>query len=439
MLARLKKLAHHPATIFGAIFGGAILGILAPKFSSALGVLGLVYVSLLKMVVLPFMVSAIVFSLRQLFQMEGFERSVRKVAVFFVAAVALSAIVGAAAGALTGPGRNLSPETLVVFGMMVEKSSGTATDYQLPLAAPEAPAEGGGVQEAVRRLVPENVFASLAEGDSLKVLFFAILFGSAFGFAPKRIANSLALTLESVYRACQALIKWFNLFLPLVLLAMLASQVAETGLGPLVAMTKFVVSFCAVSGLLAVVCAAFVMLRAGVGPGKFLGAFRETLMLAIATGSNTACIPNSIQSMADGLRFNRSIVELLTPLGATMLRTGPALYFAVSAVFIAQLYDRPFDTSQWVYLTVGAFVAGMASAGSSGIVTIGFGALTCSYVGLPFDAAFVLFVAVDRVCEMPRTLFNVMSSCLVTAYVCPRPDSAVPAPGDPPQAAREAA
>ncbi|MBS4098548.1 MAG: cation:dicarboxylase symporter family transporter [Sulfuricella sp.] len=423
----LKKLATHPAVIVAAIVGGVILGIWAPAFSSAIGVIGAVYINLLKMVVLPFMISAIVFSLRQLFQMEGFERSIVKVTILFLAAIGLSAVIGAAAGSLAGPGRNLAPDTLVVFGKMVEKSSGTATDYQLPLATPEQTAEGSMLRNIVHQIVPENVFASLVKGDSLKVLVFAILFGVAFGFAPKRIADSLTYTLESIYRACQTLIKWFNLFLPLVLVAMLASQIAETGLDPLVAMTKFVVSFCVVSGLLAVLCAVFLMARAGVGVGKFLGVFRETLLLAIATGSNTACIPNSIESMADGLRFNRPIVELLTPMGAALLRTGPALYYAVAAVFIAQLYDRPFGADQWLMLAIGAFVGGMASAGSSGIVTISFGALTCAYVGLPFEAAFVLFVAVDRVCEIPRTLYNVMSSCLITALVCPRPEP-IPAP-----------
>lgn len=421
-MLNLKKLATHPAVIVAAIVSGVILGIWAPVFSSSIGVIGTVYINLLKMVVLPFMISAIIFSLRQLFQMEGFERSIVKVAILFLAAIALSALIGAAAGKLAGPGRDLTPETLVVFGKMVEKSSGTATDYELPLAAPQKTAESSVLLNVVQQVVPENVFASLVKGDSLKVLVFAILFGVAFGFAPNRIAESLTFSLESIYRACQTLIKWFNLFLPLVLVAMLASQIADTGLDPLVAMTKFVISFCAVSGLLALLCAIFLAIRAGVGAGKFLGVFRETILLAIATGSNTACIPNSIESMAEGLRFSRPVVELLTPMGAALLRTGPALYYAVAAVFIAQLYDRPFGFDQWMMLTIGAFVAGLASAGSSGIVTLSFGALTCAYVGLPFEAAFVLFVAVDRICEIPRTLFNVMSSCLVTALVCPRPE-----------------
>ena len=414
----LRKLSSHPLAIAAAILAGGVLGIRAPTFSSAIGVIGVIYVNLLKMVVLPFMVSAIIFSLRQLFQMEGFQRSIGKVAIFILLGIGSSAVIGAAAAALTGPGRDLSTDTLVVFGKMVEKSSGTATDYELPLAEQEKAVEGSSLQQVVRQIIPENIFASLAKGDSLKVLVFAILFGIAFGYAPSHIATSLSHTLESVYRACQALIKWFNVFLPVVLAAMLASQIADTGLDPLVAMTGFVLSFCVVSGLLAVVCAGFIMARAGVGAGQFLGAFRETILLAIATGSNTACIPNSIESMVEGLRFNRSIVELLTPMGAALLRTGPALYYAMAAVFIAQLYDRPFEINHWLLLTVGAFVAGLASAGSSGIVTISFGALTCAYVGLPFEAAFVLFVAVDRICEIPRTLFNVMSSCLVTALVC---------------------
>jgi Na+/H+-dicarboxylate symporter len=202
----LKKLATHPATIATAIIGGIVLGIWAPVFSSTIGFVGMVYVNLLKMVVLPFMVSAIIFSMRQLFQMEGFERSIGKVAFYFLAAIALSAVIGAATGGLAGPGRGLEPETLIVFGKMVEKSTGTATDYELPLSAPEAALADNAPRQVVQQIIPDNIFAALSQGDSIKILFFAILFGIAFGFAPNRIADSLSLTLESVYRACQILI-----------------------------------------------------------------------------------------------------------------------------------------------------------------------------------------------------------------------------------------
>lgn len=419
----LKTLAMHPLVIAAAIIGGIGLGLLAPEQAAGIGVLGQIYGNLLKMVVLPFMVSAIVFSLRQLFEMDNYERYLGRVLVLFLAGVALSAVIGAGAGALLEPGRHLAPETLATFGRMVEQATGPATDLQIPLAAPPPAAEAGVLRSIARETIPDNIFAALAEGNSLKVLVFAILFGIAFGHIPRGIAGSLSLILDGTYRACQNLIKWFNLFLPLALFAMLADQIARTGIAPLLAMTRFVVAFCLVAMLLATACGLGILRRAGIGARDFFVAFRETLLLAVTTGSNTACIPNSIAALVEGLRFHRALVELLVPMGAALLRTGPALYYAMTTVFVAQLYDRPLDAGLWLLLVTGAFVGGLASAGASGLVTIGFAAIAFGYVGLPFEAAFVLFVAVERIVLIPRTLFSVMSTCLVAALVSPRPET----------------
>lgn len=412
-------LAGHPLSIPAAVIGGILVGTLAPVAASALGAIWLIYATLLKMVVLPFMVSAIIFSLRQLFEMEDFEQHIRKVVLLIVAGIALAAVVGAAAGALAGPGRDLPPETLAIFGRMVEKSGGSATDYPMALYQKDSAVEESTAGAIARQMIPDNIFASLAAGDSLKVLVFALLFGIAFGHLPRNMAGSLSLMLDTVYHACQNLIKSFNLFLPLALFAMLASQIAETGVEPLLAMTKFVVAFCLVAMLVATACAAAIMWRADVGIREFLTAFRDTLLLVFTTGSNTAGIPNTIASMVDGLRFNRPIVELLIPMGAALLRTGPALYYAMATVFVAQLYDRPMEGSHWILLVTGAFVAALASAGST--LTLSFASIAFRYVGLPFEAAFVLFIAIDRIVLIPRALLSVLSCCLVAALVSPRP------------------
>ena len=66
-------------------------------------------------------------------------------------------------------------------------------------------------------------------------------------------------------------------------------------------------------------------------------------------------------------------------------------------------------------------LSGFASSGMSGIASIMLMATACQYLGLPFEAAFLLFVAVDPICAMARTAVTVIGSCAAVASVCTRP------------------
>jgi Na+/H+-dicarboxylate symporter len=75
-----------------------------------------------------------------------------------------------------------------------------------------------------------------------------------------------------------------------------------------------------------------------------------------------------------------------------------------------------------VSLVVVAFIlAGFASAGMTGLVTISLTGMACGYLGLPFEAAFILFVAVDPICDMLRTLVLVVGNSAAVSLICSRP------------------
>jgi Na+/H+-dicarboxylate symporter len=132
-------------------------------------------------------------------------------------------------------------------------------------------------------------------------------------------------------------------------------------------------------------------------------------------------MPVMIESLADKLGFARSRVELLVPLATSLLRVGPVVYYVTATLFIAQLYGRDLTIAD-VALVMGASVlAGFASAGMTGLVTVSLVGMTCAYLGLPFEAAFILFLAVDPICDMLRTLVLVLGNTAAVSLICPRP------------------
>jgi Na+/H+-dicarboxylate symporter len=135
------------------------------------------------------------------------------------------------------------------------------------------------------------------------------------------------------------------------------------------------------------------------------------------SGSATAPIPHAIEAMSTRLGFSRGVAELVVPFGSVFVRAGSALYFALATVFIANLYERPLGVGELVLTGAAATVAAFVSAGRSGVAGIGYVGMVLSMLQLPVEAAGVLLIAVDLICEGPRNLLSLLSVCTVVALV----------------------
>lgn len=306
------------------------------------------------------------------------------------------------------------------FGKIVGNDL-NSSDTVMNLQGVDAPVKSVSFTEVLVSLVPSNIFAALASGDTLKALVFALLFGFAVGQVPSRVSDGLTQSLETVYHSCQTLMRWLNYPLPVVLFCMSAAQMAKTGIGPLQAMAQFVIAFLVASLLALALATIIIWKRSNSTLRQTLNALRGPFALALATRSSATCMPVMIESLADRLGFARSRVELMVPLSVSLLRIGPVIYYVAATVFIAQLYGKPLGVSELAIILSASILAGFASAGMTGLLTVSLVGLTCSYLGLPFEAAFILFLAVDPICDMLRTLVLVIGNNAAVSLICPRP------------------
>ena len=418
--------ATRPGVVIASLLAGIAVGLFAPGVAASIGFFGDIYVDLLKMIVLPFMVSAVIFSLRQLMQEGSGSQLIGRAVPVILLSMLATAVIGLAAGLTLRPGADLPADTLQTLGRLVGEDLDRSGHIEMALSGDSGESAASGASKApgiaaiLFGIVPGNIFAALAQGDTLKVLVFSLLFGLALGKAPAGIAQSLTQTLEMVYRACQTLTRWFNYMLPPVLMAMVASQVAKTGIEPMRAMLHFIATLGAASLLLIVLCLWMLRLASGQPWRDVLRSQREPLTMAVATRNSLACMPAMIESLAVGLRFPRTRIELMVPFGVSLLRLGPILYYIVATLFIAQMYGQDLAPAQIALVAVGAMLAGFASAGMNGLVTISLTGVVCGHIGLPFEAVFVLFVAIDPICDMFRTTVLVAGNNALAALACGR-------------------
>lgn len=413
--AIIKKKSSSLSIVVLSVLFGIALGIWRPNIAESTVIFSNIYVDLLKLISIPFMISSVIYSLSQLIgdnETKGILGRVVKLLVFSMIA---SALLGMFAAVLMGPGRNLSEETMLTLGRMTGQDMG---ELEIPLFTPLTESSALSIKEMVLGIIPSNIFNALTNGDTLKILIFSLVFGLVIGRMKPESSKPLTDVLNSVFNACLTLTIWLNLLVPIVLVTMVAYQVATSGLEPLRAMLGFLMTF-GVTGLV-VISISFIFLRISTGlPWReIFASHRDTLVMAVATRSAPACMPVMINTLVGRIGLPKKRIELMVPLGISVLRIASVLYFTTATLFIAQMYGKNLNASEWFIVAFGAVLAGFASSGMSGMVTISLTGIVCSYIGLPFASLLVLFVAVEPLSSTIRTVVTVMGTNAFASMAC---------------------
>ncbi|MGD1713264.1 dicarboxylate/amino acid:cation symporter [Dapis sp. BLCC M172] len=408
---------RNPWSIVPGILLGLYLGIFQKNLSLILTPYGNLYLELLKMCVLPLLFSAITMSVGRLISSSDASEYVKRILIVFSIGLVGVSTIAAIVTAFTNPGGNLDDSSLTALGVIVNKSE---LDLEISLNADI-------IQDVVDKqttlisflfnLVPENIFASLSEGNALETLFFSIVFGVAMGYLKESHKEDVFNLLEMVFKSSKKLIDWIILFLPMGLCCLLASQIATTGFGILAAMKNFVIISILSFFIIYIVSTVVVWQKAGCSLWKVLISLKEPTILALATRSSFTCLPSSISALTESLKFDRQTVNLVIPLAITVCRFGPVAYFATTSVFVVQLYNNQLNLSSSIIIIIASILAGMATAGATGILTLTLLDLVLQPLGLPLEAILVLLIAIDPIIDPFRTLGIVHTGIAATAAI----------------------
>ena len=415
MINKLKTFLTSPWTILGSILIGVITGVYTPHFISNFESVGGIYIMLLKVVVLPFLFATILVGVINLLQKEGSQAMIKKIIIGFLASMFLSAVIGVGTVVITGS--EMTPEKKTQLGSLVNNKSDSGSELNITLSEPMPTTPQADPMALAQKFIPENIFATLDRGESLKIVIFCLIFGIALGNLQSEGQRILVNVFQSIQQASISIFKFLNYGLPFALLAMIGAQVAKVGVGIFGTMVEFIVQQ-TIGGLLVIAAGTIVIwMRAGGSIKNVLHETKETLIVAISSRSSLACIPYA-QEALHRLKFDRGSVELTVPLSFTVNRIGSIVYYAIATVFIANIYDAPLGVTGLLVVLFGSILAGLASAGTTGILTVATVAVVCDLLKLPSEAVLVLLIAVDPLMDMIRTASHVHGNVAVSAFVC---------------------
>lgn len=351
---------------------------------------GQLFLVTIQMIVVPLVFASIVRGLTAGSDAGSMKRLGIMATALFVVSTAIAAGIGIQLALLIEPGAYLSiPDQAMDFGE-VPAPPPSPTLHELP--------------DRIIGLLPGNPLSAMVEGQMLQVVLFGFVIGAAIISLPAATARPLLELLGSLQEVCMAVVRWAMTIAPVAVFGLMAQLTSRTGWQTLLGLGVYV--FTVALGLALVLGLYLVAVRviANRSPLRFLADTRELLLLAFSTSSSAAVMPLSIKTATEKLGVRSSTALFAIPLGATINMNGTALYQAVAAVFLAQVFQVEISTGGLaliVAMAVGASIGSPATPGVGIVILAGI----VSSIGVP-PAGVALIIGVDRLLDMSRTAVN---------------------------------
>jgi len=373
---------------------GAILGAIGGPGIVWVKPVGTVFVSLLKMLIVPLIFATLVVGVASIAEPKKLGRVAGKTIIFYLITTAFAIIIGLLLGNIIQPGAGMN---LVLEGPVKEAAG--------------APS----LIDTFVNLIPKNPVGAMAQGKVLQVIVFALFFGFAMTLAGekgKAILKFFEGFAETMYKLTGIVMG----FAPYGVFALIATTVGTHGLPVLIPFAKLI--FAVYLGVIiheVVVYSGMVSIIAKISPVKFFTGFSEASLLAFSTCSSSATLPVSMRAAQDNLKVSPTISSFVQPLGATINMDGTALYQGVCALFVAQAYGISLGFGGQLTVLVTALLASIGTAGvpGAGLVML---TVVLASVGLPLEGI-ALIAGVDRILDMARTSCNVTGDAACAVVV----------------------
>ncbi|MGB0935117.1 MAG: dicarboxylate/amino acid:cation symporter [Alphaproteobacteria bacterium] len=413
-------LMKSPYGIFGGVILGVLIGVYFPIAGDYLGPAGDIFIKLMKMCIIPIIVGSVSLSIANLIA-TSVQKNFLKIALVMIGISVIASVIGLMVSVSFNPGGDIDPSLSPSLKVIVEEVTTSEVSMDEPIESERAK----GLFAFLLRAVPKNIFESLSESRTFQIIVFSLIFGVALGFSLRGGGSTVFRGLEEILDIFTNIFNTILYALPLVVLCLMARDSAHLGTDTLIGMAGFVMKFYIAFAILFVLGQLAIMWRTKTSLIESLNALKYPIFISFATTNSIAAIPAAINSMREGFGLGKQLTGMLVPLGIIVGRYGNCMYYAFCAVFVAQLYSVNLGFNEYMFIISVSIFAGMASAGTTGTLTLPLLTLVLDPLGLPLSAVLALLIAVDPIIDPARTLMNVHTTCSGVSLIVPKSNNAV--------------
>lgn len=278
---------------------------------------GKIFIASLKMLVVPLVFVSLVCGTSSLKDITTLGRLGGKTLAFYIATTAIAITLALTMGTLFKPGAGADLTAATSF------------------SAKEAPSLG----DVIIGMFPTNPISSMAQGNTLQIIVFAILFGIAISAAGKP-GERLAAVFSDLNEVIMKLVALLMNIAPFGVFFLMAKLFTGLGLDAIFNLLGYFLVLTATLLIHGLVTYS-VMLKSftGLSPKTFFKKMEDAIMFAFSTASSNATIPVTMETATKRMGVNNKIASFTVPLGATINMDGTAIMQGVATAFIAQAFN----------------------------------------------------------------------------------------------------
>ena len=377
---------------------GVVLGIIFKENILFLDTVGNAYMSLIKMIVVPLVVTSLITSIVRLENLDTLKSIGLKTFTVLLGTTGAAALIGI----IVASSLNLG-QCLRFIG---------AENFK----AREIP----GFSKVLIDMLPSNPLAAIVENKIIPIVIFSMFIAIALVIEDntnKEKAKPFKDFILSAYDIVLRITKMVLRIIPYGVFALIATAAAKNGMDTLMSLIWVI---------LAVYIAAFLQFLfvytplisfvARMNPLKFFKGIFPAQVVACTSQSSYGTLPVTIKSLVEGVGVSKNIASFVAPLGSTIGLNGcGGFYPAIVAIFAANVFNVELTSYSYILIVLTAIISSIGIAGVPGSATMSTTVMLAA-LGLPIEAL-AMVIAVDSIIDMIRTATNVTGASVAALIV----------------------
>ncbi|MEW9674025.1 cation:dicarboxylase symporter family transporter [Ammoniphilus sp. 3BR4] len=398
----MKKIGLPIQILLGLIFG-ILVGLVFykdPVVQTYLKPIGDIFLRLIKMVVVPIVFTSIVVGIAGLGNAKKLGKLGFRTILYFEIATTIAIAVGLLFANVFRPGAGVDMHAL---------SQGDISKY----VAAEQEMEKGGHLDFIINIVPTNIFDSMAQGDLLAVIFFAVLLGLSIA-AMGETGKPLLEFFKNFSGAMFHMVSYVLKVAPFGVFGLIGVTISKFGAASLIPLGKLIITAYGAYLVFVIVCFGLVAKLFKINFIQFIKFFKDEFLLVFSTSSSESALPQVMKKL-ESYGCPKSIVSFVVPVGYSFNTDGSCIYLALASLFIAQLYgiDMPLSAQITLLLILAITSKGISGVAGGALVVL---LSSLAAAGLPLEG--LAFIAgIDFLLNMGRATINVVGNALAAIVI----------------------
>ena len=385
--------------IFIALGLGILIGWLFPHFASSLKPLADVFLRMIKMIIAPLVFATLVVGIAGHGGLKNLGKLAFGTIVYFEIATIMALVIGLVVANYFQPGAGLHIDLSSTSMSQLDKIKETQI-HSSPV-------------DILIHTIPTSVIDSMARGDILQIVVFAVIFAIALASIGEKakpmvdVLNSLA---ETMFKFTECVM----MFAPIGVFAAIAATVGENGIGIIAVYAKLILSLYFALIFFVITVRVVSCKIAKIPFIKLMKALRDPILLAFSTASSEAALPKAMEIM-EKFGVPKNVVSFVMPTGYTFNLDGSTLYLSLATIFVAQIsgIDLPLSQQIMIMLTLMVTSKGIAAVPRVSLVVL---TGTLMSFNLPV-AGVAILLGIDQIMDMGRTTVNLIGNCVACAII----------------------